>query len=91
MLASTPAWPARIIKARSQLLQSSLLNVEVALKSVLRYMPFGVMTYPQLRQELRRCRELGKPWPFVLAVIPTPSKKRESAVYVRPIVIEAAA
>jgi hypothetical protein len=39
-------------------------------------MPFGVLTYPQLRRELKRCRELGKPWPFVLAVIPSSSNRR---------------
>jgi len=57
--------------ARCHGLLQSLLKVEVALRSVLSYMPFGVLTYPQLRQELKRCRELGKPWPFVLAVIPS--------------------
>jgi len=51
--------------------------VEVALKSFLVYMPFGVMTYPQLRRELKRCRELGKPWPFVLAVVPSSSRRRQ--------------
>jgi hypothetical protein len=39
-------------------------------------MPFGVLTYPQLRRELKRCRELGKPWPFVLAVIPSSGSRR---------------
>jgi len=39
-------------------------------------MPFGVLTYPQLRRELKQCRELGKPWPFVLAVIPSSSNRR---------------
>ena len=34
-------------------------------------MPLGVFTYPQLRRELKRCAELGEPWPFVLAVIPS--------------------
>ena len=52
-----------------------LAKVEVELKSVLKYMPFGVYTRPQLRRELKRCVELGKPWPLVLAVIP-PSNNR---------------
>ena len=59
-------------------LGAALLKVEVELKSILRLMPFGVFTYPQLRRELRRCVELGEPWPFVLAVIPTPSRKAKS-------------
>jgi len=49
--------------------------VEVALKHVLRYMPFGVLTYSQLRREMKRCVETGAPWPFVLAVIPSSSKR----------------
>jgi hypothetical protein len=52
--------------------------VEVELKQVLRYMPFGVLTYPQLRREMRRCVETGAPWPFVLAVIPSSRKRRWS-------------
>jgi len=50
--------------------------VEVDLKHVLRYMPFGVLTYPQLRREMKRCAETGAPWPFVLAVIPSSRKQR---------------
>ena len=78
-------------KARCHLLLYSLLTVEVALKSVLSYMPFGVLTYPQLRRELKRCRELGKPWPFVLAVIPTPTEKRGLSTYVAPVTSDATA
>jgi len=65
--------------------------VEVALKRVLSYMPFGVLTYPQLRQELKRCRELGQPWPFVLAVIPSSRTQRKLSVSVAPVASDAAA
>jgi hypothetical protein len=54
----------------------NVVEVEVELKHVLRYMPFGVLTYPQLRREMKRCVETGAPWPFVLAVIPSSSKRR---------------
>ena len=54
------------------------MKVEVELKSILSLMPFGVFTYSQLRQELRRCVEAGEPWPFVLAVVPTSSRKARS-------------
>ena len=50
---------------------ATIVEVEVELKYVLRYLPFGVLTYPQLRRELKRCIELGEPWPFVLAVVPS--------------------
>jgi hypothetical protein len=50
--------------------------VEVELKPFLRWMPFGVFTYPQLRQEMRRCVDLGTPFPFVLAVIPCSAHRR---------------
>jgi len=63
------------------LLLQPLLKVEVELKYILSYilsyMPIGVLTYPQLRRELRRCVELGEPWPFVLAVIPASSNRRK--------------
>ncbi|HVW73112.1 MAG TPA: hypothetical protein VHC39_05710 [Rhizomicrobium sp.] len=62
-------------KMRCRSLPQSLLKVEVELKYFLRYMPVGVLTYPQLRRELRRCVELGEPWPFVLAVIPSSSTR----------------
>src|SRR5690349_11445677 len=52
-----------------------LLNVEVELKYVLSYLPFGVFTRPQLKRELKRCVELGEPWPFVLAVIPSSGRQ----------------
>ena len=52
-----------------------LLRVEAELKYVLSYLPFGVLTYPQLRRELKRCSELGEPWPFVLAVVPSSSSR----------------
>jgi hypothetical protein len=54
-----------------------VVKVEVELKYFLSYMPIGVLTYPQLRRGLRRSVELGEPWPFVLAVIPTPNKRRK--------------
>ena len=54
-----------------------LLKVEVALNYILSYMPIGVLTYSQLRREMRRCVELGEPWPFVLAVIPSSSGRRK--------------
>ena len=50
--------------------------MEVELKHVLRYMPFGVLTYPQLRREMKRCVETGAPWPFVLAVVPSSKQRR---------------
>jgi hypothetical protein len=56
-----------------------LAEVEVALKSFFIYMPFGVFTRPELKRELRRCAELGKPWPLVLAVIPSSARRKSSA------------
>jgi hypothetical protein len=53
-------------------------EVEVELKSVLSYMPIGVYTRTELKRELKRCVDLGKPWPCVLAVIPEPATKRKS-------------
>jgi hypothetical protein len=50
---------------------------EVELKSVLSYMPIGVYTRTELKRELKRCVDLGKPWPFVLAVVPRPASKRK--------------
>jgi len=57
------------------LLLQSLLKVEAELKYILSYMPIGVFTYPQLRREMKRCAELGEPWPFVLAVIPSSNNR----------------
>lgn len=54
-----------------RVLLQRLVKVEAELKYVLSYLPFGVLTYPQLRRELKRCIELGEPWPFVLVVIPS--------------------
>jgi len=59
-------------------LLQSLLTVEAELKYILRYMPFGVFTHPQLRREMKRCAELGEPWPFVLAVIPSSGSQSRS-------------
>jgi hypothetical protein len=53
-------------------------GMEIELKSVLRYLPIGVYTHGQLRRELKRCADLGKPWPFVLAVIPHSANKQRS-------------
>ena len=58
--------------------------MEAELKSFLSYMPFGVFTHPQLRRELKRCAELGEPWPFVLAVIPRSSNRRRSSTSLAP-------
>jgi hypothetical protein len=44
----------------------------------------GVLTYPQLRRELKQCRELGKPFPFVLAVIPSSGNQAELPVTLVP-------
>ena len=70
------------------LLLQPLLKVEVELKYILSYilsyMPIGVLTYPQLRRELRRCVELGEPWPFVLAVIPPSTTRRKSSTSLVP-------
>jgi len=51
---------------------------EVELKSVLSLMLIGVYTRTELKRELKRCVDLGKPWPFVLAVIPHSATKRKS-------------
>ncbi len=53
--------------------------MEAQLKHLLHYMPIGVFTRPQLRRELRLCAELGKPYPFVLAVIPSARHRRTMA------------
>jgi hypothetical protein len=53
-------------------------KVEVELKSLLSFMLIGVYTRSELKQELKRCVELGKPWPFVLAVIPHSATRRKS-------------
>ena len=52
--------------------------MEVELRQVLTYMGIGVYTRPQLRRELRKCAEMGKPFPLVLAVIPETRSRRES-------------
>jgi len=54
-----------------------IVEVEAELKYILSYMPIGVFTYPQLRREMKRCAELGEPWPFVLAVIPSSNNRRK--------------
>ena len=64
-------------KTRCHFLRQSLSKVEVELKYFLSYMPVGVLTYPQLRRGMRRSVELGEPWPFVLAVIPSSNKRRK--------------
>jgi hypothetical protein len=70
-------------KTCCRLLLQSLLKLEVELNYILSYMPIGVLTYPQLRRELKRCVELGEPWPFVLAVIPSSSNRRKLFAYRR--------
>lgn len=67
------------LKACCHVMLSSSCQVEVELKSFLSYMPVGVFTQPQLKRELKRCAELGKPWPLVLAVIPHSSDRRKSS------------
>ena len=64
-------------KTCCRFLLQSLLKVEAELKYFLSYMPVGVLTYPQLRRGMRRSVELGEPWPFVLAVIPSSNKRRK--------------
>ena len=58
-----------------------LAEVEVALKSLFVYMPFGVYTRRELKREMRRCAELGTPWPFVLAVIPSSARTRKASAF----------
>ena len=58
--------------------RAPLYIVEVELRQVLSYMGIGVFTRQQLRRELRRCAEMGKPWPLVLAVIPDTKSRREA-------------
>ena len=58
-----------------------LAEVEVALKSLFVYMPFGVYTRRELKREMRRCAELGTPWPFVLAVIPSSARTRRASAF----------
>lgn len=41
-------------------------------------MRIGVYTRTELKRELKHCAESGKPWPFVLAVIPNPAPKRKA-------------
>lgn len=80
--ASTPPSKVEGFFARCQVKQSrALAEVEAELNSFLRYMPFGVFTYAQLRREIRRCAELGTPWPFVLAVIPPSATRRKSSTF----------
>jgi hypothetical protein len=56
--------------------------MEAKLKHLLHYMPIGVFTRPQLKRELKRCAELGKPWPFVLAIVPSPGHRSRLAASV---------
>ena len=73
---STPLGKVERFFARCRVKQSrDGAAVEVELKPLLRCMPFGVFTYPQLRREMRRCVDLGTPFPFVLAVIPATRRK----------------
>lgn len=53
-------------------------EVEAELKLIQSYMFIGVYTRTELKRELKRCVDLGKPWPFVLAVIPHSATKQKS-------------
>ena len=52
--------------------------MEVELKLVQSYMFVGLYTRTELKRELKRCVDLGKPWPFVLAVIPHSATRQKS-------------
>jgi len=54
-------------------------EVEVELTRFRGFIAFGVYTRPQLKRELKRCIEFGRPWPLVLAVVPPSATRRKSA------------
>jgi hypothetical protein len=73
-----PKQGGKLFRTVSDRATPCLAEVEVELKFVQSYMSIGVYTRTELKRELKRCVDLGKPWPFVLAVIPHSATKQKS-------------
>jgi hypothetical protein len=74
----SPKQGGKLFRTESDRATLCLAEVEVKLKFVQSYMFIGVYTRTELKRELKRCVDLGKPWPFVLAVIPHSATKQKS-------------
>jgi hypothetical protein len=74
---STPQNKVEALSHSTGSAKSVFAEMEVALKSFLSFTLIGVYTRTELKRELKRCVDLGEPWPFVLAVIQPSATRRK--------------